>query len=64
MAGTDQESSRGGKLMAVRTQPDALKVFAAIAMIVNSREDSAKVKLTSVTRKVTRKTDREEKRSA
>ena len=37
--------------MAVRTQPDALKVFAAIAMIVNSREDSAKVKLTSVTRK-------------
>ncbi len=60
MAGTDQESSRGGKLMAVRTQPDVLKVFAAIAMIVNSREDSAKVKLTSVTRK----TDREEKRSA
>jgi hypothetical protein len=60
MAGTDQESSRGGKLMAVRTQPDALKVFAAIAMIVNSREDSAKVKLTSVTKK----TDREEKRSA
>ena len=36
--------------MAVRTQPDALKVFAAIAMIVNSREDSAKVKLTSVAR--------------
>lgn len=60
MAGTDQESSRGGKLMAVRTQPDALKVFAAIAMIVNSREDSAKVELTSVTKK----TDREEKRSA
>ena len=60
MAGTDQESSRGGKLMAVRTQLDALKVFAAIAMIVNSREDSAKVKLTSVTKK----TDREEKRSA
>ena len=60
MAGTDQERSRGGELMAVRTQPDALKVFAAIAMIVNSREDSAKVKLTSVTRK----TDREEKRSA
>ena len=60
MAGTDQESSRGGELMAVRTQPDALKVFAAIAMIVNSREDSAKVKLTSVTKK----TDREEKRSA
>jgi len=60
MAGTDQESSRGGELMAVRTQPDVLKVFAAIAMIVNSREDSAKVKLTSVTRK----TDREEKRSA
>lgn len=60
MAGTDQESIRGGKLMAVRTQPDALKVFAAIAMIVNSREDSAKVKLTSVTKK----TDREEKRSA
>lgn len=60
MAGTDQESSRGGKLMAVRTQPDALKVFTAIAMIVNSREDSAKVKLTSVTKK----TDREEKRSA
>lgn len=60
MAGTDQESSRGGKLMAVRTQPDALKAFAAIAMIVNSREDSAKVKLTSVTKK----TDREEKRSA
>lgn len=60
MAGTDQESSRGGKLMAVRTQPDALKVFAAIAMIVNSREDSAKVKLTSVAKK----TDREEKRSA
>ena len=60
MAGPDQESSRGGKLMAVRTQPDALKVFAAIAMIVNSREDSAKVKLTSVTKK----TDREEKRSA
>lgn len=60
MAGTDQESSKGGKLMAVRTQPDALKVFAAIAMIVNSREDSAKVKLTSVTKK----TDREEKRSA
>lgn len=50
--------------MAVRTQPDVLKVFAAIAMIVNSREDSVKVKLTSVTRKVTRKTDREEKRSA
>ena len=46
--------------MAVRTQPDVLKVFAAIAMIVNSREDSAKVKLTSVTRKK----DREEKRSA
>lgn len=46
--------------MAVRTQPDALKVFAAIAMIVNSREDSAKVKLTSVTRK----TEKEEKRSA
>nr|DAN92932.1 MAG TPA: hypothetical protein [Caudoviricetes sp.] len=46
--------------MAVRTQPDALKVFAAIAMIVNSREDSAKVELTSVTKK----TDREEKRSA
>ena len=45
--------------MAVRTQPDALKVFAAIAMIVNSREDSAKVKLTSVTKK----TDRAEKRS-
>lgn len=60
MAGTDQEISRGGELMAVRTQPDVLKVFAAIAMIVNSREDSAKVKLTSVTRK----TDREEKRSA
>lgn len=60
MAGTDQESSRGGKLMEVRTQPDALKVFAAIAMIVNSREDSAKVKLTSVTRK----TEKEEKRSA
>lgn len=60
MAGTDQESSRGGKLMAVRTQPDALKVFTAIAMIVNSREDSAKVKLTSVTRK----TEKEEKRSA
>lgn len=39
---------------------DALKVFAAIAMIVNSREDSAKVKLTSVTRK----TEKEEKRSA
>ena len=37
--------------MAVRTQPDALKVFAAIAMIVNSREDSAKVKLTSVNQK-------------
>lgn len=46
--------------MAVRTQPDALKVFAAIAMIVNSREDSTKVKLTSVTRK----TEKEEKRSA
>lgn len=46
--------------MAVRTQPDALKVFTAIAMIVNSREGSAKVKLTSVTKK----TDREEKRSA
>ena len=46
--------------MAVRTQPDVLKVFEAIAMIVNSREDSAKVKLT----RVTRKTDREEKRSA
>lgn len=46
--------------MAVRTQPDALKVFAAIAMIVNSREDSVKVKLTSVTRK----TEKEEKRSA
>lgn len=46
--------------MAVRTQPDALKVFAAIAMIVNGREESAKVKLTSVTKK----TDREEKRSA
>lgn len=46
--------------MAVKTQPDVLKVFAAIAMIVNSREDSAKVKLTSVTRK----TDGEEKRSA
>ena len=46
--------------MATRTQPDALKVFVAIAMIVNSREDSVKVKLTSVTRK----TDREEKRSA
>lgn len=60
MAETDQESSRGGKLMAVRTQPDVLKVFAAIAMIVNSREDSAKVKLTSVTRK----TEKEEKRSA
>ncbi|MFR5916285.1 MAG: hypothetical protein ACLUGJ_15350 [Blautia wexlerae] len=43
--------------MAVRTQPDALKVFAAIAMIVNSREDSAKVKLTSVARK----TEKEEK---
>lgn len=47
-------------MAAVRTQPDAMKVFGAIAMIVNSREDSAKVKLTSVTRK----TDREEKRSA
>lgn len=46
--------------MAVRTQPDALKVFATIAMIVNSREDSAKVKLTSVNRK----TEKEEKRSA
>ena len=46
--------------MAVRTQPDVLKVFAVIAMIVNSREDSAKVKLTSVTRK----TEKEEKRSA
>lgn len=46
--------------MAVRTQPDAMKVFAAIAMIVNSREDSAKVKLTSVARK----TEKEEKRSA
>lgn len=46
--------------METRTQPDALKVFTAIAMIVNIREDSAKVKLTSVTRK----TDREEKRSA
>lgn len=46
--------------METRTQPDALKVFTAIAMIVNSRGDSAKVKLTSVTRK----TDREEKRSA
>ena len=60
MAGTDQENSRGGKLMAVRTQTDEQKVFAAIAMIVNSREDSAKVKLTSVTRK----TEKEEKRSA
>ncbi len=47
-------------MAAVRTQPDALKVFAAIAMIVNGREDSAKVKLTSVTRK----TEKEEKRSA
>ncbi len=46
--------------MATRTQPDALKVFAAIAMIVNSREDAAKVKLTSVTKKP----EREEKRSA
>ena len=46
--------------METRTQPDALKVFTAIAMIVNSREDSANVILTSVTRK----TDREEKRSA
>lgn len=52
--------NEGGINMAVRTQPDALKVFAAIAMIVNSREDSAKVKLTSVTRK----TEKEEKRSA
>ena len=47
--------------MAVRTQPDALKVFAAIAMIVNSREDSAKVKLTSVTRK-TEKEGKEKKK--
>ena len=46
--------------METRTQPDALKVSTAIAMIVNSREDSAKVKLTSVTRK----TDREGERSA
>ena len=60
MAGTDQESSRGGKLMAVRTQPDALKVFAEIEMIVNRREDSAKVKLTSVNKKK----EKEEKRSA
>ena len=46
--------------MAARTQADALEVFAASARIVNSREDSAKVKLTSVTRK----TEKEEKRSA
>lgn len=45
---------------AARTQPDVMRVFKAIAMIVNSREDSAKVKLTSVTRK----SDKEEKRSA
>ena len=46
--------------MAVRTQPDALKVFAAIAMIVNSREDSAKEKLP----REPRQTEKDEKRSA
>lgn len=46
-------------MAAVRTQPDAMKVFGAIAMIVNSREDAANVKLASVKRKPER-----EKRSA
>lgn len=45
-------------MAAVRTQPDAVKVFTAIAMIMSSREDAAKVTLVGV-----KKRD-EEKRSA
>lgn len=42
----------------VRTQPDAAKVFAAIAMIMSHREDGTKVTLTDVRKK------NEEKKSA
>lgn len=45
-------------MAAGRTQPDAVKVFTAIAMIMSSREDTAKVTLVDV-----KKRD-EEKRSA
>lgn len=46
-------------MAAGRTQPDAIKVFTAIAMIMSRREDAAKVTLTGV-----RKKHDEEKRSA
>lgn len=46
-------------MAAGRTQPDAIKVFTAIAMIVRRREDAAKVTLAGV-----RKKQKEEKRSA
>lgn len=45
--------------MAARTQPDVMKVFAEITMIINSREGAAKVKLTSVKKK----SEREERYS-
>lgn len=38
-------------MAAGRTQPDAAKVFAAIAMIISSRGDAAKVTLIDVKKK-------------
>ena len=55
-----KNADKGGMSMAAgRTQPDAIKVFTAIAMIVSRREDAAKVTLARV-----RKKHEEEKRSA
>lgn len=45
-------------MAAGRTQPDVVKVFTAIAMIISNREESAKVTLIDVRKK------QEEKRSA
>lgn len=45
-------------MAAGRTQPDAVKVFTAIAMIISNREDAAKVTLIEVRKRS------EEKRSA
>lgn len=38
-------------MAAGRAQPDVTKVFAAIAMIMSSREDAAKVTLVNVRKK-------------
>lgn len=45
-------------MAAEHTQPDAVKVFTAIAMIMSHREEGAKVTLTDVRKK------NEEKKSA